>query len=847
VTGSKRWPFAAAAWMAGAAWTAVGFAQSPPLVCPNSTMPLPSYSDSGLQTPTSASLPATETHPSVYFDDTRVATLKSRTTEGGYYGPLWARMQADIQMDRFGPTNDDQGNSCRAKGLAFSYRVTGNSALLAGAVTALKAAFAGGIPATEDDTAVDDWLQSYSEAYDWVQPTLSTEDDAAIRKNVKVGASWLFDWFSTADPRPQNHRSKAGSALGTWALTFRTDPDAQTWLNFALDAMAPVFGYQFTPDGIYRDGGGYYFVFTLINLIPFMWQLRNVTGTDMFPALRPAFDWAVKVREPRGWIPNWQDSWEKSALTHLVAPAFKDVSGTPFHPTAPLSSIYQWAWLTTDWAGIAYTQSVDGNTDWSGAGQDLYFDPDEFILFDSTIGAVQPTLNPTQFMTGGHVYFRNNWNTSDPTTSYLFFQGAGMTDNHNHCDSMEYLIDAEGAIMVNDSGYGPEQFNDDGMYRNIYGAADRHNSITADGVGPQDATVARSQIDIGTFAFAEKQAPFATGATMRRAIAFPQEQYFVVADQMTAPSSQTFVSYLRARGSLDLSGNQATWTTPNDTYGSPARLVTTVLPANLSIATPNDGVANFYGSDPSDAEPNAYLAMTQQGTSALYLTVLIPAPTSGEVPVTQDFSGGGALAATVTDSMFRDTFIHAAAPATATAQDLTADALFACSHEVAQGLANYMLEDGTSLSYGGMQIFAANAPTTLAVDLSLAGEINAQVTNVSSPTTLTFYTRPDLTIQKATFDGTAIPVQSVSGGGASVALSSSGTLVLSEGGDGGAYGPVGAALPPPPPSQSKSGCSCRIDTADRSQRGVPAVALTAFIGLSLARKRRHCCARARAS
>ena len=89
---------------------------------------------------------------------------------------------------------------------------------------------------------------------------------------------------------------------GTAALTLSDHDHAADWLTLALEQQNTTTRYQFSADGVYREGS-HYWLYNLVNGIPFLWQYRQA-GVDLFPAYQPTFEWAVQVRTGRGWLRN---------------------------------------------------------------------------------------------------------------------------------------------------------------------------------------------------------------------------------------------------------------------------------------------------------------------------------------------------------------------------------------------------------------------------------------------------------------------------------------------------------------------------------------------------------------
>src|SRR5690606_7238125 len=185
---------------------------------------------------------------------------------------------------------------------------------------------------------------------------LEAEEDREIRARLAREANYIYEHLTEWAPRPHNHLSKPAWGLASAALALSSHPDAGRWLSEALHQVGRTTRYFFSADGIYREGSHYY-LFSLVDLIPFLYHYKNVSGVDLFRAYRPAFEWPLYVRNGRGWMPNIGDAYIKPTPLHLVAGAYMDVP-SPLHPKASLGNHFQWSYFASDrgpWGLDSYT------------------------------------------------------------------------------------------------------------------------------------------------------------------------------------------------------------------------------------------------------------------------------------------------------------------------------------------------------------------------------------------------------------------------------------------------------------------------------------------------------------
>jgi fibronectin type 3 domain-containing protein len=769
-------------------------ASSPALVPGISDAEDPGEADwEGIVIPQVGVLPKVERHPSLYFKEDFIQTLKDRIAgkvpdPHGFYASRWARILFTANSYVNGVVSPNDDTKCvAAKALAFAWLMTDNIAYRDKAVAHLKAAFSS---VQGSDQYVAMHMTNYVLAYDWVASSLNAAEDAAIRAAIKQGAVWLYDYLSPDGARNHNHRAKAGGALGSWALAFSSDSDAQSYLNRAMLNMHNVWKYMFTKDGIYRDGSGYYWTFTTINSTPFLWQYKNVSGVNLFEQMRPAFEWELKVSTPEGWLPNLEDGWYKICSLVTVAEAYRQTP-TALSANGKLGELFQWRFFNSNWLPVRY------DINWTGARNQYFGAPDEFVMYDSSIPETKPdaaaaSLDFNAGPSGGATVLRNNWDYKNADTRYLYFEGTPMSSNHDHADALQFLIHAEKTILANDNGYGPQRFSG----RAAYAGAPNHNVMTANGVALGDPLPSNIFLTSDGFDFVEKQAEYwydtqkyassPDKALHKRAIAFSGEDYFVVFDRGSAETSKTWENYYHNRGRLTGNGNQRVWTTPNNAWGEAAKMYAYMLPATMNIATGtskfnpygdgswNDGTP--YPSPASDVEDIPFLKMTQTGKTAQYLQILIPRSTTESAPRFTDLSGATTLGAKIELDAFSDLYLAKSLTTVASAGDLMSDAAFAHTRQKDGALHYWMMREGTSLNLAGNQLFSSTVPVSAVLNVADSALYKGKIIGEGSYTVQIRYTG-NLAISQATFNGQIIIPAEVDGM-LQFALSGSGDLEM---------------------------------------------------------------------
>jgi len=669
---------------------------------------------SGFTTPTTPILPAVEKHPSLFFDSTQLTAVRARKSNTAY-ATLWSRITSRINSYKTKSvlSQDENDRPRMARYCAFAWIMNGDVTARDTAISALMAAYTG-VPQTASTASFSDaydeiyratWIQNYCSAYDWVEDQLTPAQRDTIRRRIATEANLLCDNMRSGvkySPRPHNHRTKPAYGLGTAALTLTGHPNAARWLDSALTNINTVTKYQFSADGIYREGSHYY-IYTLVNTIPFLWHYKNVSSVDLFPYYAPSFEWPVFIRDQRGWMPNHEDGLVKPAPTHMVAAAYR-TTPTRLHSTAPLSDVLQWNWATTSFFTIDYT----------GATNDICWDIDEFLLWDSTIPTAVPDAGPTTRLASGQIAFRNKWSGSDSSARYLFFHAVAGCDNHDHEDALSYIVNARNTCMAVDAGYGQDQSNYDTWYKQPLA----NNIVTINGSAPVEFFENVDPKDVQylvapQFEYAEKEAKTsAAGGIARRGIAFIDGNYWIVVDNLAATNASTnYKLNIHGRGTMSRTGNLSTWSIPSDSkYGSAANLHTAVFPATATFADRTGTTCLF-----KDSVPQTYTEATLVADTVAFLHLLWTTKSGEGIPAITDMSNAGmhafafspTLGNTDQASVRRGIDVQ-------TSGALRTDARFAWTRTTASRLRRYSLIDATFLDWNGATVVSADGMITLA-------------------------------------------------------------------------------------------------------------------------------------
>ena len=688
-----------------------------------------------------AILPAQETHPSLWFNSDQIDEIRNRRNADDLAAQLWEEIKGSkyLTMDlpdiperdaEKKPVHKYYGDMAQiAFYNGFMYQMETDAELKEAyrrrTIAALNRAYDGFIYEIDPNvksTAVDEiyrglWAQNYSAAYDFVQTTLTEEQDEYIRSLLIGEAEYIYENLFSWASRPHNHLSKPAWGLGSFALTFSEEPMAEAWLARAIKASNMNTALFFSGDGIYREGSHYY-IFSFINFLPFLYHYNNVSGVDCFEEFKPAFEWPIIVRNGRGWMPNIEDSFIRPFPSHMVAGAYKN-SPSMFHESASFGSTLQWNFQATD-LGAFHASEERSGFNYSGASWDYSKPLVEYLSYDPSVEPVAPSISPTIFMDGGETVFRNDWSVGSPDHRHLLFQGVAEANNHQHYEHLSFIIQAEDQMMASDAGYTRKSYGES-LRKTWYLTAEAHNVIMLNGSAPGDVEenitpVSRHRIDSSILDMEEKEAVYPGGEKHRRAILFPGENYFVVFDRVDAPNGGTMEHVFHGgRGSVEGEGPGFLWSYENDDYGVAAKLTSFITGKDLSYEEKMGEVTYIKG----DFKEYPYIiAKTEANGPRSFLSIHFPSAIDAELPVITEGSDDAELSLTITHNTGTDTII---ADRLSDSSSKASAAMSIVSANDVGRVHYFAVIEGTSLTHHGFTLFESDSPQTLVADWSQGG------------------------------------------------------------------------------------------------------------------------------
>lgn len=720
---------------------------------------------SGFRVAEQAVLPDTETHPSLWFKLSEVDTLKARFRKDDTARSYWkaVREHRYLTLPLPSPVKKSAGKQrvhqyygdmtqialYNAFMFLFEENAQAKQRYFDRARQSLLRAYDGPVYQLDPrksgvDKGVDEiyrgvWNQSLAAAYDFIQPFLDPADDREIRRRLIREAEYTYQNLDSWAARPHNHLSKPAWGLATLALTLSDHPNAKNWLVHAHKAANRNTAYHFSADGIYREGAQYY-VFSWLNYVPYLYHYRNVSGVNLFETFLPSMEWGLIARNGRGWMMNIEDSYIRPVPTQMVAAPYMSYRSR-LNPDVPFGEILQWGYENTDFEPFTRMEKKSG-FNYTGASWDYPKELYELLTYDPDIDSSPPSVDPTIFMQGGQSVFRNQWLDSDGKQMYLLFHGVPHADNHDHHDHLSFILYAKGQMMASDSGYSRRSYGEDIRYQ-WYRQPQAHNTLTlndtplADRVENQPP-VSKYRLNTSFFDYEQKQAPFRQYlqdiiGSAKRAIAFVQDEYFLVIDEVSTENKRdgTFKLYFHGgRAELEAGSDGGyRWHYAADEYGAKAKLLSYPLHQGAGIDILK-GESTYIK---SDYRPTPLLKLEKRAEQALFAFLLYPMGGGDTPPEIVDLTTDNYLAAAVKGAGGSDIFFRQTGNSTLAVKELESDAEFAWARLTPEGRRQFAAQQGTFIRYAGETYLQTSKPVSMAVEYSQSGysgaiELEAETT-----------------------------------------------------------------------------------------------------------------------
>ncbi|MCP4921278.1 MAG: hypothetical protein GY913_30650 [Proteobacteria bacterium] len=345
-----------------------------------------------------------------------------------------------------------------------------------------------------------------------------------------------------------NHPIRTASTIGYVALAFRGHPDAQEWLDFAIEENAYLWGpegHYLQPDGGISEGPLYYH-FGLSAAIPFFIAVENSTQPDDLYTKSCINRQDVDPWLDHGCVPDEQFTFDNP----LDDPRFGDAYGwsvsirLPWGPRPPLADARFDSgnggpilehWLEGTYGSFDWATNIDDPEKTSG-GMEL--GPWYVAYADAEPDVSEPPFT-TRFMPqAGNAVFRSDWSSDAIWLLLVAENGDARKTLHDHADGTSFTLAAYGDYLLLDPGY----YKPNELDNAVTAQGDAHNLLLIDGQGPPKKGLLQDFGDTDTFlentydsrqlAYAEAHTAY-EGTDIERSVVFVRERWFVVADRLS--------------------------------------------------------------------------------------------------------------------------------------------------------------------------------------------------------------------------------------------------------------------------------------------------------------------------
>jgi len=565
------------------------------------------------------------------------------------YARVLSRASRTPNLDPTGPYDAprEYSNANIAKSCAFAYAVSSDSAHLDKAVLILENLATELQPFTvalfQYDIHIAEALQGYCQAFDILMGTGDLAEGNRLSIEQRIGSLteeffcvWASQWCWYYDSQSNNHHTKMAASIGIAAITLNQHPMASVWIDYAMNHVAYDLEQLTTSDGGYAEGPDYW-NYSAVNVLPFAWAYRTFTGglgevfedrpcafgglgqdgedryvEDFFtePTIQALNEWMIKIRQPDGSHPPFDDSNQGGYFNGMMAAVHGD-------------GVFAWDWLNAPAEPLTTVACADITVDM-------------IVALDDTLPALEPEWNPTQFMTeAGQAVMRSGWGVDDTYLLFLAENGKAreMGYAHEHPDGLSFILYAHGETLAMDSGY--IKWADRELIRH----GKNHNLVLVDGKGPPSPTELSGDLTDSFFTdyFTTDFMDYCAGwtehnwTTHHRDILFLGKRFALVADTLEGWNADHTYQWLlhgngggSTEGTFSLTSQGGVWQIGD------ARLdaATTSTESAPSLRSYED----YHGFEYGQIETHQVLEASASGRDVRFLSLLCPSPSAGPTP-----------------------------------------------------------------------------------------------------------------------------------------------------------------------------------------------------------------------
>lgn len=665
-----------------------------------------------------------------------------------------------------------------AESAALRFAMTGNIADLNKAVNSLLNL---AIPANNENDFIThtEVMTNYLEAYDFLRGASQADLPQGTRDAIEARLLSQAQALTNGNNTYSNARGKIGATRALAGVLLRD----QALLDQGLGDLNGHYDYSTTDDGWFSDSQGHYLNYTLRHLGVFLRAYEQGSGVDLYANVQPFIDMTIGLRLPSGAVPNVSNGLVYPVAIHYLT------QGTD----AEAAGHAMW-----------YLENIPPGFNWgiTNVQNNEYTDATFFALTDfSNVAPLAPSQSPTYLAAGQSAVsvFRQDWSgTSDYLAMFAGIDSPAPLNApplvipafHSQNDTGEILLAAKGEYILVAPGYNRQDLsNSPSPFSPMQ--AHWHNVILVNGATGQfdqgrmtrpEDFLHTNRLDSTEFGNFKGVGDFSTLAMnyretdVTRSMAFPGEDYFVVADRMRSIGFRAFGFNLVGRGTQTVLRNdpdfmQVKWEL-ND-----AQVIEHLLATHAMTLTTDSRATHLTW---NNFETTYRMLASFTARDGLFLSVLETgdAGTESRLGITKLTSSTEFLGALVENAGagWVDTILTQHDQHLRTVGDLASDAKYAYMRKIAGELESIMIAEGTEVFDLANQVFHASNPLTLSLHFSpnlILGTVSAD--GLILETELTFHGLGNIVF--ATLDGSAIDFAN-GDGVASVYLAGAGALAI---------------------------------------------------------------------
>ena len=401
-------------------------------------------------------------------------------------------------------------------------------------------------------------LMGYTNAHDLLlgTPWYPEADQAHAEAVLTSLNEQFYDTYVADDTMRQitlgfsqnNHPIRTASAIGYVALAFPDHPDAQEWLDFAVEENAYLWGptgHYLQPDGGISEGP-LYFHFGVSAAIPFFIAIENSRDADALYTKSCINRQDVDPWLDHGCVPGETFTFDNPLRDQRFADAWAwSVSiRLPWGPRPPLAD----ARFDSANGGPVLEHWLDGthgSFDWSTNLHDpektsggMELGPYYVAYAPTSPDTSEPPFTNRFLPDAGNAVFRSDWSSDAIWLLLVAENGDARKTLHDHVDGTSFTLAAYGEYLLLDPGY----YKPNELDNAVTAQGDAHNLLLIEGQGPPkkgllqdfgdtDAFLANTY-DSSDLAYAEARIEY-QDTRIVRSVVFVRRRWFVVADRLT--------------------------------------------------------------------------------------------------------------------------------------------------------------------------------------------------------------------------------------------------------------------------------------------------------------------------